>query len=813
MLKDMFSGMASIKSLLRKVKTKNIPLDFGDSLEATAFLKSYWKKLTVPELKPEDIVILAIRNCQRVCQKVFGYSYYDVQILGGIALYKGYVAEIATGEGKTLCATLPAYFYCIMGKKVHIVTSNDYLAERDCILMSPLYSELGLTCSFITSSSGMDERMAAYKSDILYTTINELGFDYLRDNLSLTKESQVQCGHDCIIIDEADSILIDDSKTPLVLNVKGGVQATSVSYMNAIVRDFVVSKNDDLNEENFADVVIDNKLFSVEIQASGYLKLESRLIDDEIISNAKSLYEMESLYLINSFLNAVKAHYTFNLNEHYIVHDGEARIVNPGTGRVDKSKRWSGGLHQAIEEKEGLQVREDSIAVQSISLQNYVRKYPQICGMSGTVMSESEELIDTYGVKTIKIPSNKPLIRIDSNDILCNTKRDKYELIASKISELYDLGRPVLVGAASIQECDDLSEILIKNGIPHNVLNARNNKQEASIVSQSGSRSAVTIATSMAGRGTDIILGGVGSLDGSASEIKELGGLHVIGVERNESRRVDNQLIGRSGRQGDPGSSQFYCSLEDKIFDVFGDSSKMAIASILNMAEGGSHFSSGLINKAILKSQNQIDEINRTARNAMRRFDDVVNSQREAYFSARNEWLGDDVLVKFESLLSGTINQFVNQYMPKESMVELWPVREIDDLLLGKFQQEIGVRHYIENTTLDPDTIRSTIVDNLKSSITGLIGEFDSHTRVEIIRPIILLNMDRNWRDHLEIIESLKTSIHLRAYAQKTPLQEFSVESFRIFSSMINEIGIVVVQTAIIAFKNLNEMPESNVTM
>ena len=697
-----------------------------------------------------------------------GFRHYDVQLMGGIVLHQGKIAEMKTGEGKTLAATLPVYLNALSGKGVHVVTVNDYLAERDSEWMGQIYRFLNMSVGVILSGMTPDERREAYNCDITYGTNNEFGFDYLRDNMAYKEEDLVQRDHHYAILDEVDSILIDEARTPLIIS--GPVQEKSSDYrkFNRVIPA--------LNEEE--DYEIDEKNKLVTLTEAGVEKAERKL-------NVDNLYSEENFKLNHQLNQALKAHTLMKKDRDYIVKDGAVKIVDEFTGRVMEGRRYSEGLHQAIEAKEGVEVQKGSQTFAKITLQNFFRMYDKLAGMTGTAKTEEEEFIKIYDMSVVVIPTNEPLIRDNMSDLVFTNKEAKYKNVIKEIKRLYEKGRPVLVGTADIENSEMLSRELKRKNIPHEVLNAKNHEREAEIIKDAGQKKSVTIATNMAGRGTDIVLG---------EGVVELGGLHVLGTERHESRRIDNQLRGRAGRQGDPGSSQFYVSLEDDLLRLFGSDKINGLLDKLGVDED-EPVEHKMISNSIEKAQQKVESRNFDIRKAILKYDDILNKQREVIYEQRKTLLTTDEL---EEKIAGMLEQFVDDvmemFMSEDLHPDEWDLEGMLEYLHGN-----GLAKELEVSDLETKArseIKEKITLNSLSSYQEKREKIDSERFNKIIKFLALRVIDRKWMTHLDNMDELRQGIGLRAVGQKDPLTEYKFESFDMFNELTSSIREDIVETA-----------------
>uniref|UniRef100_A0A7C3WUR4 Protein translocase subunit SecA n=1 Tax=Dictyoglomus turgidum TaxID=513050 RepID=A0A7C3WUR4_9BACT len=700
----------------------------------------------------DDLLIEAFAVVREVAKRTLGMRHFDVQLMGGIVLHQGKIAEMQTGEGKTLVATLPAYLNALEGKGVHIVTVNDYLAKRDRYWMGPIYEFLGLEVGLLQNDTPILERKKAYLADITYGTNNEFGFDYLRDNIALSADHLVQRDLNYAIIDEVDSILIDEARTPLIIS--GPAKGDSRVYKLAIRAARYLKKD--------IDYTTDEKTRTVSLTEEGLRKAEKFL-------GVKDLYDFQNMDLAHALLQCLKALNFYHRDRDYIVKDGEVIIVDEFTGRLMFGRRYSDGLHQAIEAKEGVRIREENITLATISIQNYFRMYKKIAGMTGTAATEEEEFVKIYGLEVVVIPPNKPLRRTNYPDLVFKTEEEKFEAVVKEIEELYKIGRPVLVGTTSIEKSERLSKMLKKKGIPHNVLNAKYHEKEAEIIAKAGQKYAVTIATNMAGRGTDIVLG---------EGVAELGGLHVIGTERHESRRIDNQLRGRAGRQGDPGSSRFYVSLEDDLLRLFGGDQIKALMDRLGM-EKGQPIESPLLTRLIENSQAKVEKLNFEIRKQLLEYDDVLNKQREVVYSERRKILTMDNLEEIvQKILDRVLARFFNQMSSQEK--ESWKnmFLEVFGFLPLNWEEIISEDNF--------ETIKEKLEKLIKEKYEERKMKFGKDTWKEIERIVLLYVIDKLWIEHLNDMEALREGIGLRAIAHHDPLVEYKKEAYQMFQDMVN---------------------------
>ena len=739
--------------------------------------------------------------------RTLGLRHYDAQMIGGITLHQGKIAEMKTGEGKTLVSTLPAYLNSISGEPVHIVTVNEYLAERDAEWMKPIYEFLGLSVGCIKSEQNPRERKESYACDITYGTNNEFGFDYLRDNLAFERENQSQGDLGFAIVDEVDSILIDEARTPLIISGKAEDSTELYKRMNSIVPKL----EEAIDEEDTKDFTVDEKTKQIYLTELGHSNVEALLNGMGLLETGESLYDPQNIRLMHHINAAIRAHKLFQKDVDYIVKDGDVIIVDEFTGRTMAGRRWSDGLHQAVEAKENLSIKEENQTIASITFQNYFRLYNKLSGMTGTADTEAFEFEQIYGLEVVVIPTHEPMIRKDMPDLVYLNQDGKFRNIINDIKEKQEIGQPVLLGTASIENSEYISKLLQKEKIKHEVLNAKQHKKESMIIAQAGRPGAVTIATNMAGRGTDIVLGG--SLD---SEIKSLGegisqdqiektkkewsqrhqevidagGLHIIGTERHESRRIDNQLRGRSGRQGDPGSSRFYLSLDDDLLRIFGDPQKtQAMLSRVGM-EQEEAIESNLLTKQIERAQRKVESHNFDIRKNLLEYDDVANDQRSVIYQLRKDILdAESIGEMIDGISEEVLQDLVAQYIEPESMEETWDLEGLEQALLNDFMINIDLESIVErDETIDSENLWNVIHQEFQKNYSIKENAIGQRPMREIEKAIMIQQLDMQWREHLASMDHLRQGIHLRGYAQKNPKQEYKRESFEMFSFMMDQV-------------------------
>lgn len=736
-------------------------------------------------------------------RRVLGMRHFDVQLIGGMALNNGNIAEMRTGEGKTLVATLAACLNALTGRGVHVITVNDYLARRDAEWMGQIYAFLGLSTGVIVAGLSMEERKAAYACDITYGTNNEFGFDYLRDNMAFSKEGRVQRGLNFAIVDEVDSILIDEARTPLIIS--GVVADRSDLYLR--INALIPALKKQHTEDGPGDFSIDEKAKQAYFTEAGHDHIERLLKTNKIIAQDQGLYDPVNISILHHLNAALRAHHLFQKDVDYIVKDKQVVIVDEFTGRTMPGRRWSEGLHQAIEAKEGAPIQNENQTLASITYQNYFRLYAKLSGMTGTADTEAYEFQSIYGLEVVVIPTHKPMIRDDQSDVIFLTAGEKYQAIIADIRACRERGQPVLVGTASIEVSEYLSRLLDKEKIRHQVLNAKFHQKEAEIIAQTGRPGAVTIATNMAGRGTDIVLGGnyeaeLKSLPeaGAAEALKsdwekrhrrvlDSGGLHIIGTERHESRRIDNQLRGRSGRQGDPGSSRFYLSLEDNLMRIFASERISAIMQKLGMEEGEA-IESRLVTRAIENAQRKVEAHNFDIRKHLLDFDDVANDQRKVIYERRNDLLdGGHVMDEVRAMRVDVVDGIISAHIPPASMEELWDINGLDEALQHEFGLAPGVRRWLaDDKSLNEEALR----EKIQAAIGAAADQKERLISPELMRRIekqIMLDvLDRHWKEHLVNMDHLRQGIHLRSFAAKNPKQEYKREALDLFVEMLENI-------------------------
>ena len=796
------AGLAELNDTDLKAETLRLRqrLDAGSSLD---------------ELLPEAFALV-----RETSNRVMGMRHFDVQMIGGMTLHQGRIAEMRTGEGKTLVATLAAYLNALPANGVHVITVNDYLARRDAQWMAPLYQALGLSVGVIQSYQGPDSpnsfiidqgdetlrpssRREAYAADITYGTNNEFGFDYLRDNMALRQDDKSQRGLSFAIVDEVDSILIDEARTPLVIS--GAAQDSSSLYrsVNALTLKLLPG-----TEEEPGDFVVDEKTRSVELTEEGFQKVEDILISEGLLTADESLYQAANLGLLHHVHSALRAQNLFQRDIEYIVQDNQAVLIDEHTGRTMPGRRLSEGLHQAIEAKEGLDIQQESQTLASTTFQNYFRLYDKLAGMTGTADTEAFEFQQIYGLEVMVIPTNVEVKRQDLNDLVFLTQEEKFEAVIEDIADITKKGAPVLVGTASVETSELLSQMLKKAGVKHNVLNAKQHEREANIIVEAGRPGAVTIATNMAGRGTDIVLGGnveaeIKELDNPSDEkvaklraewqerhktVIEAGGLHIVATERHESRRIDNQLRGRSGRQGDPGVSRFYLSLEDPLMRLFASDRIKNMMRSMGM-EHGESIEHSMVTNAIVKAQRKVEGRNFDIRKHLLEYDDVANDQRQVIYQQRNDLLEDgDISDVITAVREDVVTQSMDMFIPPQSLEEQWDIEGLEKSLHTDFTLQLPISQWLEDDSrLDEETLRARIIKLVQEDYDTRYADVGPQMR-EVERQIMLQVLDTQWKDHLANMDQLRQGIGLRAYAQKNPKQEYKRESFAMFEELLANI-------------------------
>jgi preprotein translocase subunit SecA len=760
----------------------------------------------------DDLLAEAFAVVREGGRRVLEMRHFDVQLIGGMVLHSGKISEMRTGEGKTLVATLPTYLNALTGKGVHVVTVNDYLARRDAEWMGRLYNFLGLSVGINLSQMPHDEKQKAYAADITYGTNNEFGFDYLRDNMVYSVQERVQRELNYALVDEVDSILIDEARTPLIISGQADDSVDMYVQMNGIAAKLVRQKE----EEGEGDYWVDEKSHQVLLSEQGHEHAEALLSEAGLLPEGSSLYDAANISLVHHMYAALKAQSLYHRDQHYVVRDGEVTIVDEFTGRMMPGRRWSDGLHQAVEAKEGVPIQKENQTLASITFQNYFRMYDKLAGMTGTADTEAYEFNQIYGLETVVVPTHRPMVRKDMMDKVYRTAKEKYDAVIEDIKDCQSRGQPVLVGTTSIENSELISQLLDQAKLPHQVLNAKQHEREAHIIVQAGRPGVITIATNMAGRGTDIVLGGnpepeiaqVRSDEKLSDAEKEeriaklradwqqrhetvlaAGGLHIVGTERHESRRVDNQLRGRAGRQGDPGSSRFYLSLEDPLLRIFASDRVSAIMERLKMPEGEA-IEHPWVTRAIENAQRKVEGRNFDIRKQLLEYDDVSNDQRKVIYEQRNELLeAVDIGETIVAMRHDIINDTISTYIPPESVEEQWDVPALEKVLEAELGLAIPLQKMLEdNPELHEETLREHIITTADEAYREKEAKAGNDIMRQFERSIMLQSLDNHWREHLAALDHLRQGIHLRSYAQKNPKQEYKREAFELFAALLDTV-------------------------
>ncbi|WP_026320958.1 preprotein translocase subunit SecA [Arhodomonas aquaeolei] len=754
----------------------------------------------------DDLLPEAFATVRETARRVLGMRHFDVQLIGGMVLHEGRIAEMKTGEGKTLVATLAAYLNALPRTGVHVVTVNDYLARRDAEWMGRVYRFLGLEVGVAVPGMDPEDKRAAYAADITYGTNNEFGFDYLRDNMALRLEERVQRGRGFAIVDEVDSILIDEARTPLIIS--GQAEQSSELYQR--IDQLVPRLTRQEEEEGPGDFSVDEKARQVYLTEDGQERAEQILKESGLLKADENLYDARNISLVHHLNAALRAHAIFQRDVHYLVRDGQIVIVDEFTGRAMPGRRWGDGLHQAVEAKEGVEIQAENQTLASITFQNYFRLYDKLSGMTGTADTEAYEFQHIYGLEVVVIPTNKPMVREDHHDLVYLNQKDKYGAILEDIRDCHQRGQPVLVGTTSIEASELLSRELRKANVPHEVLNAKQHEREAGIIAQAGRPGAVTIATNMAGRGTDIVLGGnldaeIAELGDDAAEeavegqradwqarhdaVIEAGGLHVIGTERHESRRIDNQLRGRSGRQGDPGSTRFYLSLEDSLLRIFASERVSGLMQRLGMEEGEA-IESGMVSRVIENAQRKVEGHNFDMRKHLLEYDDVANDQRKVVYQQRDELLrSEDISETIEAMRGDVVEAVISEHIPPGSIDEQWDVAGLEEALAAEFNARLPVQQWLdEEDDLHEETLRERIHEHIAEQYRQKEAEIGSDLMRQVEQSFLLQVLDSHWKDHLAAMDHLRQGIQLRGMASRDPKQEFKREAFAMFQEMLEGI-------------------------
>ena len=740
----------------------------------------------------DDILVESFAVVREASRRVLGMRHFDAQLLGGIALHSGKISEMRTGEGKTLVATLPAYLNALSGKSVHVVTVNDYLAKRDADWMGAVYEFLGLSVGVNLSGQDHETKHKAHAADITYGTNNEFGFDYLRDNMVFQTQDKVQRDLSFAIVDEVDSILIDEARTPLIISGQADDNTDFYTKINKIAPQLSISKT----EGDEGDFTVDEKAHQVILTEGGYERAEELLSRAGLLQSGEGLYDPSNISLIHHLYAALRAHHLFFRDQHYVVQNNEIIIVDEFTGRLMSGRRWSDGLHQAVEAKENVVIQKENQTLASITFQNYFRMYDKLSGMTGTADTEAYEFQQIYGLETVIIPTHKPMVRDDRMDQVYKTSKERYGAVLADIKECYQKGQPVLVGTTSIENSELISKLLDKEKLPHQVLNAKQHEREAEIVAQAGRSKMITIATNMAGRGTDIVLGGSKTEGEDAAiwlqrqeEVLAAGGLHIIGTERHESRRIDNQLRGRSGRQGDPGSSRFYLSLEDPLLRIFASDRVSAIMDRLKLPEGEA-IEHSWVTRAIENAQRKVEGRNFDIRKQLLEFDDVANDQRGVIYEQRNDILDStDVSHAVTTMREEALSDVISTFVPQGSLEEQWDISGLEASLKSDYTLELPIKLWIESLDeIESEAVVSKVISEAGEFYRSKMSDAPEEAVHQYERSVMLQSIDSHWREHLAALDHLRQGIHLRGYAQKNPKQEYKREAFELFSLLLQTV-------------------------
>jgi len=770
----------------------------------------------------------AFAVCREGGKRALKMRHFDVQLIGGMVLNSGKVAEMRTGEGKTLMATLPVYLNALTGKGVHVVTVNDYLARRDAEWMAKLYNFLGLTVGINLPQMPREEKQAAYAADVTYGTNNEYGFDYLRDNMVYETKDRVQRGLSYAIVDEVDSILIDEARTPLIISGQADDQTDvylAINKVSPLLKKQIGELDPRTGEgvEVPGDFTVDEKSHQIYLTEDGHENAERLLAEAGLLAEGASLYDAGNITLMHHLYASLRAQHVYHKDQHYVVQNGEVIIVDEFTGRLMTGRRWSDGLHQAVEAKEGVAIQSENQTLASITFQNYFRMYGKLSGMTGTADTEAYEFQEIYGLETVVIPPNRPTIRKDELDLVYKTSKEKFDAVILDIRDCHERGQPVLVGTTSIENSELISELLKKAKLPHQVLNAKQHAREAEIVAQAGRPGVITIATNMAGRGTDIVLGGnvekqiqfieadaaIAEADKAAriqqlkdewqglhDKVKAEGGLRIIATERHESRRIDNQLRGRSGRQGDPGSSRFYLSLDDQLMRIFAGDRVRAIMDRLKMPEGEA-IEAGIVTRSIESAQRKVEARNFDIRKQLLEYDDVSNDQRKVIYQQRNDILEAETLVaQMANLRASSLTDVVRTFVPAESLEEQWDLPQLERVLKDEWQLEVPlVAELKKSDSITDEDIVELVVKAGDASFADKLERVGLEQFTPFMRMVLLQSIDQHWREHLAALDYLRQGIHLRGYAQKNPKQEYKREAFELFSQLLDVVKMEVTRT------------------
>ena len=820
-------------SILRKVfgsRNDRLLKKLRKNVDAINALEAEFEKLSDEALKAktdefkariekgetlDDILVEAFATVREASKRVYGMRHFDVQMLGGQVLHQGKISEMRTGEGKTLTATLPTYLNALSGKGVHVVTVNDYLARRDAEWSNQLFTYLGMRVGCNVPGMSPQQKREAYQADVTYGTNNEFGFDYLRDNMAFSPQDRVQRPLNYAVVDEVDSILIDEARTPLIISGQAEDSSELYRRINTIIPKLVQQeKEDEEGQEGDGDYTIDLKAKQIHLTERGQIHVEEILQQEGMLPEGESLFAAGNISLLHHINAALRAHKLFAKDVDYIVKEDQIVIVDEHTGRTMEGRRWSEGLHQAVEAKEGVRIQNENQTLASITFQNYFRLYNKLAGMTGTADTEAFEFNHIYGLETVVIPTNRPMQRKDMADLIYLTAEEKYEAIVEDIKECVKRGQPTLVGTVSIENSELISRILKKSKIPHKVLNAKFHEHEADIVAQAGKPGAVTIATNMAGRGTDIVLGGnwqaevekienptEAQIEKIKAEWKEShdavlasGGLHIVGTERHESRRIDNQLRGRSGRQGDPGSSRFYLSLDDALMRIFASEKMGNMMKRLGM-ERGEAIEHPWVTRAIENAQRKVEGRNFDIRKQLLEYDDVANDQRKVIYEQRNELLDEgDISETIAAIREDVISSVVDEYIPPQSLEEMWDVSGLEERMRADFAVDLPIKTWLENDDkLYEEKLRERILGEVVDAYKQKEAVVGEQVLRQFEKAVMLQNLDSHWKEHLAAMDHLRQGIHLRGYAQKNPKQEYKRESFALFSQMLEALKVEVI--------------------
>ncbi|MFD3318269.1 preprotein translocase subunit SecA [Alteromonas macleodii] len=820
-------------SILRKVfgsRNDRLLKKLRKNVDAINALEAEFEKLSDEALKAktdefkariekgetlDNILVEAFATVREASKRVYGMRHFDVQMLGGQVLHEGKISEMRTGEGKTLTATLPTYLNALSGKGVHVVTVNDYLARRDAEWSNQLFTFLGMRVGCNVPGMSPQQKREAYQADVTYGTNNEFGFDYLRDNMAFSPQDRVQRPLNYAVVDEVDSILIDEARTPLIISGQAEDSSELYRRINTIIPKLVQQeKEDEEGQEGDGDYTIDLKAKQIHLTERGQIHVEEILQQEGMLPEGESLFAAGNISLLHHINAALRAHKLFAKDVDYIVKEDQIVIVDEHTGRTMEGRRWSEGLHQAVEAKEGVRIQNENQTLASITFQNYFRLYNKLAGMTGTADTEAFEFNHIYGLETVVIPTNRPMQRKDMADLIYLTAEEKYEAIVEDIKECVKRGQPTLVGTVSIENSELISRILKKSKIPHKVLNAKFHEHEADIVAQAGKPGAVTIATNMAGRGTDIVLGGnwqaeVEKLENpTEAQIEKIkaewkkshdavlasGGLHIIGTERHESRRIDNQLRGRSGRQGDPGSSRFYLSLDDALMRIFASEKMGNMMKRLGM-ERGEAIEHPWVTRAIENAQRKVEGRNFDIRKQLLEYDDVANDQRKVIYEQRNELLDEgDISETIAAIREDVISSVVDEYIPPQSLEEMWDVSGLEERMRADFAVDLPIKTWLENDDkLYEEKLRERILGEVVDAYKQKEAVVGEQVLRQFEKAVMLQNLDSHWKEHLAAMDHLRQGIHLRGYAQKNPKQEYKRESFALFSQMLEALKVEVI--------------------